>query len=198
MKVKPVLGDWEIPNIAAIETLERRAFVELPVPGREGSLFQDANTLPTRIAIAGSLHGDETRAEFVDQVRAKFREGEPLSFVADIVTATSVHYVVIDALHFEERGTRPDEVDYTITLRESPPPPPPPDPLGGIDSSLLDQAAGFVDQIAGALDAIDTMSLPEFSDPSPPLEGVLDGVTAVVEGLGGIAGPIGELFGGGE
>jgi hypothetical protein len=42
------------------------------------------------------------------------------------------------------------------------------------------------------------MSLPEFSDPSPPLEGVLDGVTAVVEGLGGIAGPIGELFGGGE
>lgn len=197
MKVKPVLGDWEIPSIASIETLERRAFVELPVPGREGSLFQDANTIPTRIAIAGSLYGDETRAEFVEEVRAKFRDGEPLSFVADIVTATSVQYVVIDTLRFEESGTRPDEVDYVIALRESPPPPPPPDPLGGIDTSLLDQAAGFVDQIAGALDAIETMAIPDFSDPTPPLESMLDGVSAIVEGLGGIAGPIGELFGGG-
>ena len=39
MKVKPLLGDWEIPRIESIRAAERRSLVELPVPGRVGSLF---------------------------------------------------------------------------------------------------------------------------------------------------------------
>src|SRR5262245_32139792 len=122
MKVKPILDNWEIPNIAELEAFERRSLVELAVPGRVGSLFQDLNTAPTRIVISGSLFGDDARDDFVDALRGKFRAGDPVTFVADIVTATEVQYVLIEALHFEERGTAPDEVAYRFVLVESPAP----------------------------------------------------------------------------
>jgi hypothetical protein len=198
MKIKPMLGDWEIPRIESIRTLERRAFAEFAVPGRVGSLFQDLNTAPTRIAIAGSLYGDEARDEFLEELRGKFRDGEPVTFVADIVTATEVQYVIIETLRFQESGTKPDQMDYFFVLRESPPPPPPPDPLGALDTSLLDQAGGFLDTVTGALDAIDTLgSTPEIRDPTPPLRGTLDGVRSGLEKLDGVTGALEDLFGGG-
>jgi hypothetical protein len=196
MKVKPVLGDWEIPRIESIRTLQRRAFAEFAVPGRTGSLFQDLNTAPTRIAISGSLYGDEARDEFLEELRGKFREGEPVTFVADIVTATEVQYVIIETLHFQESGTKPDQMDYFFVLRESPPPPPPPDPLGGLDTGLLEQAGGFLDTVTGALGAIDTLgSIPEIRDPTPPLRGTLDGVRAALGELDGVTGAVEDLFG---
>src|SRR5690606_2559120 len=107
MRVKPMLGDWEVMRIASIHALERRTWVELTVPGRVGSLFHDLNTAPTRIAIRGSLQGDEAKDAFLAAVREQFRAGEPVTFVGDIVTATEVQYVIIETLEFEERGDRP-------------------------------------------------------------------------------------------
>ena len=143
-------------RIAAIRTVERRAFVELTVPGRVGSLYQDLNTVPTSIVIEGSLYGDEARDEFLGQLRGKFRDGAPVTFVADILTATEVQYVVIETLRIQESGVNPGQTDYRCVLRESPPPPPPPDPLGGLDTSLLNQAAGLADAVTGALGASET------------------------------------------
>jgi hypothetical protein len=198
MKVKPLLGDWEVPRIATIETLERRDFAELEVPGRRGNLFQDLDARPTRIAVRGSLFGDEARDAFLEEVRGKFRAGEPLTFVADITTATDIQYVLVETMHFTETGAAPDETGYLIVLTESPPPPPPPDPLGGIDTSLLDQAGSFLDSIAGALDALDMLGgIPDLSDPTPPLRGILDGVSSALEGLAGAGDAITELFGDG-
>jgi hypothetical protein len=197
MKVKPLLGDWEVPNIAAIEALERRELAELEIPGRAGSVFQDMNAAPTRIALRGSLFGDEKRDGFLETVREKFRAGDPVTFVADIVTATDVQYVLIETMHFAEFGGSPDETTYFIVLRESPPPPPPPDPLGGLDTSLLDQAGALLDTVTGALAALDALAnLPELQDPTPLLEGVVGGVASAVEGLGGAASAISDLFGG--
>lgn len=199
MKVKPMLGDWEIPNIAAIDSLERRRFAELEIPGRVGSLFQDLSSAPTRLAIAGSLFGDENRDAFLQAVRDKFQAGEPVTFVADIVTATQVQYVVVEELRFQESGLAPDETEYRIVLREAPPPPPPPDPLGGLDAGLLDQAGGLLDSVAGALDALDALgNVPELRDPTPPLQGTLDGVKSALGGLGDVTGKLGALFGGGS
>ncbi len=197
MRTKPVLGDWEIPRIESISSLESRSFVEFAVPGRVGSLFQDMNAAPMRIAIAGSLYGDEARDEFLQTLREKFRAGEPVTFVADITTATEVQYVIIETLRFQESGTRPDQIDYLIIIRESPPPPPPPDPLGGLDAGLLEDAGSFLDTVTGALDVIDTLgSVPNFGDPTPPLSGALDSAQAALEGLGGVTMALSELFGG--
>ena len=97
---------------------------------------------------------------------------------------------------FEQRADRPDEISYHLTLRESPPPPPPPDPLGGIDTSLLDQAAGFVEGVTDALDALDALAnLPDFSDPTALLGGTLDQVTTALDQLGNVSSAITELFG---
>jgi hypothetical protein len=195
MRIRPVLGDWEIPRIESIRTLERRSFVELPVPGKAASLYQDLNTEPARIAVEGSLFGDEDRDLFLEEVRGKFRAGEPVTFVADIVTATEIQYVIVEALAFRESGRRPDEIEYSIVLRESPPPPPPEDPLAGLDAGLLDDAASFVDSVTGALDAIDAINAPDFTDPTPPLAGVLDGVGSAIAGLDAVTGPLADLFG---
>lgn len=199
MKVRPVLGEWEVPRIEAIQTFERRSLVELAVPGRAGSLFQDLNSAPTRVVISGSLYGDEARNEFLEELRGKFRDGEPVTFVADIVTATEVQYVIVETLRFQESATRPDQTDYLFVISESPPPPPPPDPLGALDTGLLDQAGDFLDSVTGALDALDSLGgVPEIQDPTPPLRGTLDGVQAALENMDGVTGALEELFGGDE
>src|SRR4051812_32377680 len=164
-----------------MRTEEVRKFVELPVPGRQGSLFQDLNAEPTVIEIGGSIFADEERNQFLQTVRDKFRAGAPATFVADITQATDIQFVVIDSMRFEQRADRPDEVFYHLLLRESPPPPPPPDPLGGIDAGLLDAAAGFVDGVTDALDALESLAnLPDLSDPSALLGGTLDKVTSAL------------------
>jgi hypothetical protein len=199
VKVKPLLGDWEIPNIAGLETLEKRELAELEVPGRVGSLFQDLNAAPTRIAIRGSLYGDERRDEFLSKVREQFRAGEPVTFVADILTATDVQYVLIETMQFAEAGETPDETSFLLLLRESPPPPPPPDPLGGLDTGLLEQAGALVDSVAGALEALDALAnIPDIQDPTPPLNGVVDSAATAVSTIAGVGGALTELFGNGS
>jgi len=195
VNVKPVLGGWEIPHISSIGSLEQRSFAELEVPGKTASLFQDLAATPTRIVISGSLYGDEDRDDFLQEVRGKFRAGEPVTFVADIVTATEVQYVVIETLRFEQSATQPDEIEYLIALRESPPPPPPPAP--DLDSALADEAAAFGDSVTSALGAIDAVSGPNFGDPTPPLQGTIDGVTSALGGLEGVPDKLGGLFGSG-
>lgn len=195
MRVKPVLGDWEIPRIVSIKALENRSFVELAVPGRVGSLFQDLNTTPTQIAIAGSLYGDEARDDFIEKLRGKFREGKPVTFVADIVTATEVQYVIIETLNFQESGTKPDQIDYLIVIKESPPPPPPA-PLGGLDTSLLDQAGDFLDTVNSALDVIESLgSVPDLGDPTIPLTSSLEDLTAATADLDTALSPLQDIFG---
>ena len=196
MMVRPALGGWEIPHIERIEAAERRRLAEFPVPGRVGSAYQDMNSAPVRIAISGSLFGDEARDDFLAEVRDKFKAGEPVSFVADIVAGTELQYVVIEAMQFEERGTRPDQMAYRLVLKESPPPPPPPDPLGGLDAGLLDQAEGFLDTVNGALDAIEALGdLPDIGNPTGQLTGALDGVAQATGGLGAVLDPLRAIFG---
>jgi len=196
MKVKPMLGDWEIPHIENIQSMERRSFVELDIPGREGSLFQDMNSLPSSIVVSGSLYGDEKRNEFLEEVRGKFRSGEPLTFVGDIVTATSVQYVVIRDLSFEESSFHPDQINYSLVIKESPPPPPPAGLLADIDAGLLDQAAGFLDSVSGAMDLVDGLgSIPDISNPAPQLSDALNAVSSASEGLDAVLSPLQDIFG---
>ena len=196
MKVKPVLGGWEIPHIASIGSLEQRSFTELEVPGKSTSLFHDLSSTPTRIVIGGSLFGDEDRDDFLQEVRDKFRAGDPVTFVADITTATEIQYVVIETLRFEQSASRPDEIEYLISLRESPPPPPPPAP--SLDDGLQGEAGAFLGSVTGALNAIDAVSVPNFGDPTPPLGGTLDGAKSALGGLSGLPSKITDLFGSGS
>ena len=192
-----MLGDWEIPRVADVQTLEQRSLVELSVPGQVGSVFQDMNSLPMQLTIAGSLYGGETNNEFLSQVREKYQEGAPVTFVSDIVTGTELQYVLIETMAFQINASNPEQLDYWLTLKESPPPPPPSSSgfLDDLDTSLLDEAGALEDSVGGALDALDALgNIPDFGDPSGPLESTLDEVDGIMGDLNDIASSLGDLF----
>jgi hypothetical protein len=195
MSVKPMLGDWELPCVTQLETLEERALVELNVPGRSGNLYQDLNRMPARIYIAGSVFGYDPGQTFLQDVRDKYQEGEPLTFVSDIATGTDVQYVVVQSLHIQSHAEQPDQIDYSLWLAESPPPPPPSSLLGDIDTGLLDDAMGLLDTAMGALDALEALgSIPNLSDPTVPLNSTLDDTSSTMDELGGAGAAIKGLF----
>jgi hypothetical protein len=197
MSVKPMLGDWEIPRVADMQTREERAFVELAIPGRVGSVFQDMNTSPMALTIGGSLYGGETNNAFLEELRGKYQAGAPVTFVGDIVTGTELQYVIIEKMHFQINARHPEQLDYFFVLKESPPPPPPSSSsfLDDLDTSLLDEAGALVDSVGGALDALDALgNLPDFGDPSGPLESTLDDIDGIMGDLGDIATSLGSLF----
>lgn len=197
MTVKPMLGDWEIPRISMMRTAEQRKLKQHGIPGRVGNLFQDLGAEATEIQVAGSVFDEDERSEFLDAARQRFADAEPMTFVADIVEATEIQFVLIESLVVEEHATRPGELAFHMVLRESPPPPPPNDPFGALDSDLLDQAAGFVDGVTDALDAVAALGdIPDFSDPSALVGGATDDANALIDGIGSISTSIQSLFGG--
>lgn len=196
MSLTPMLGDWEVPRVTRLETLEAREYVELAVPGRAGSLFQDLNRRPARIVIEGSVCGERAGLEFLNAVREKYLAGEPLTFVSDIVTGTDIQYVLLQQLHIQAEASAPDQFDYAMWLAETPPPPPPADLLGGIDAGLLDAAAGMLDSAMGALDAIAALgSLPELSDPTGALGGIVGETGPAIGQLGEIGTGLRDMLG---
>lgn len=199
MKVKPMIGEYEVPGIQRIGTVEGRALVEIRVPGLEGSYHQDLGSGAMVIVIEGTLAGDDPRDAFLESVRAAFDAGEPVDFVADIVTATSVEKVHIADLDVVERATSADSFGYLIALRQhvEPPPTGPGADLGFGD--LGDVMAGIAAEAGALLDAMQIPDLlggiPELSDPTPPLGAVVDGVKGALAPLTTASAAFGELFG---
>ena len=196
MTVTPMLGDWEIPRVALLRTEEARKFAEHRIAGKAGSILHDLGADSIQVVVAGSVFSAAEREGFLDGVRERFNAGEPLTFVADVLRATDLQYVLIESLIVEELGGRPDEIGYRMLLKESPPPPPPPDPFGDLDAGLLDDAAGFVDGVTDALDAVSALGdIPNFSDPSSMLGDTTSEATRLIQGIAGVAPAIQALFG---
>lgn len=193
-----MLGDWEIPRVVNLQTVERRSLAALRVPGLPSGSYQKLPAMPTAVFVAGSVYGTEPQTEFLEAVREKYIAGEPLTFVSDILTGTDVQYVLIDQLRIDVDARYPDQTAYQMVLTESPPPPPPGGLLDGIDSGLLDDAGNFLDSVTGALDALDALgSIPDLSDPTRPLTGMLDEVESTMGQLGEVTSVITDLFGAG-
>jgi N-acetyl-anhydromuramyl-L-alanine amidase AmpD len=172
MKIKPMLGDFELDGIEYIESSESRALVEHRVPGLAGDYFQDAGTVPNTIWIEGSKSGDEARDNFLTGIRRIFNEGQPTSFVADINTATEIENVLIEDLEVWEIGGRGARFRYVLKLRKYIKPPEPPS-TAALDAGILSDALGAIDTF-NLLDAF--VTIPNLGDPSEPVSGVFDQV----------------------
>ena len=193
MKIKPMLGEYEIPGIQRIGTIENRQVVEVSVPGLEGSYHQDLGSASVSIGIEGTLAGDEARDAFLNTLRDQIKAGDPVDFVADITTATEIDQVLIADLRVMEVAESPDSFRYWLVLTQHVEPPAPAADLGGLDAALELEAGDLFD----ALQVPDLLtSIPEFQDPTPPLKGVLDGVKSALEGLTAVSGSFNDLFGG--
>ncbi len=123
MNVRPMLSAFDLPGIERIGALQQRRVVEVPVPGFSAGLTQDLGADAARIVVHGSLHGDSQRDEFLEPLRALYDAGEPVDFVADIVTATEIHQVLLERLRVEEVAGSTDTFRYTLCLRQYVTPP---------------------------------------------------------------------------
>jgi hypothetical protein len=191
-----MIGDWAVPRIERIGTVDRRRLARLSVPGLAGDLHHDLGSHSVAVDIEGSLHGDDERDDFLEKVRTPFLAGDPLTFVADITTATSIEQVVIEGLEVEEVNDAARSFTYRIRIRqyvEPPKPPPLVDDLGADLAPELDQLADL--GIAG-LELPNLLGdIPSIGDPTPPLREALSGVTSALQPLQSMLADLGSRFG---
>jgi hypothetical protein len=193
--VRPMIGEWEVPRIERIGTVEGRRLARLSVPGLVGDLHHDLGRHSLAVEIVGSLHGDDERDDFLQQVREPFNAGDPVAFVADITSATELDQVLIEGLELQESNDSADSFRYTVRLRQYVEPPEPPPPIDDLGADLAPDLDALADL---GLDGLDLPNLlgdvPTIGDPTPPLKSALDGVKTAVAPLNDALSSLGEAF----
>jgi hypothetical protein len=175
--VKPMIGEWEVPRIERIGTLEERRIARLPVPGLLGDIQQDLGAASLTVEICGSLQGDEARDDFLQSLRESFRAGDPVSFAADITNAAELDQVLIDELLLEEVNDSADGFHYRIVLREYVEPPAPPAPVDDLGADLGGDLDGLASLGLDGLNLPDVLGgLPDISNPVPAVQPALSAV----------------------
>lgn len=193
--ITPILGDLELSGLQRITTGEQRALVEHRVPGMAGSAFQDLGRSAARITLKGLFSG-ATAPSLLKALRASFHAAEPLPFTADITTATEIIDVLIEDLQVVEVAGRPRTFACHLVLRESPPPLPPTGSRAAFDAGILDDARDLFDQAIALEEVLDTLgSVPDFADPTVPLEGTLVGVKTALGALDHVTSALNAFFG---
>jgi hypothetical protein len=191
-----MIDDWELPCIERVELLQARRHVRLGVPGLDGDLHQDLGTQSLTVAITGSLTGDERRSGFLETLQQKFRAGDPVPFVADIVESSELEDVVIVGFEMLETDEWADAVRYRIVLRQYVEPPPPPSLLSELE---LDELAGLEDLAGSLLDGLDLPGLlggvPALADPSEPIRPAMQTVRSAVGDVPSLLGNLRSALG---
>jgi len=195
MIIKPMLGDWEVTGITAIRAVERRRLARMGIPGLDGDLQQDLGHESLAVEIHGSLQGDPLRDTFLTAVRERHLAGEPLAFVADIVTATKLERVLVEECEVLESNDWADHVRYRLVLREYVEPPEPPTPVDELGADLDADLDLLADLGLTGLELPDLLgSVPSLGDPVAPVKPALDGVRAATAGLGEAMGVLTGIF----
>jgi outer membrane protein OmpA-like peptidoglycan-associated protein len=147
MPAKPILDQLELEQVQKVEAEEQESVAQHSVPALEGDFLQDLGRRAVRITLSGVLTGPDA-GDGLKQLREKFRNTQPVSFIADIATATSVGQVLLESLDVRELAGKPERFEYGIALREfipppvpniqpPPPPPPPPPPIDPTTATLV-------------------------------------------------------------
>jgi len=131
-----MLGDLELQQVQWIDVDEREVVTDHAVPSLEGDFLQRNGRRATRVRLAGTLSGPGVAAG-LKGIRDSFRAARPISFAADIATATRLGSVLVECMDVREVAGKPERFEYALTLREyippprlttEQPPPPPPEP----------------------------------------------------------------------
>jgi hypothetical protein len=196
MIIKPMVGDWEVPRIESIRAVQTRRLARLGVPGLMGDLHQDLGAASVTIEIRGSLHGDERRDEFLEKVQEKFDAGDPVSFVADIVTATELEQVLVEELEVIESNDAAEGFRYRLVLREYVEPPAPPGPIDDLGADLGADLDLLAELGLDGLELPDLLGdIPALGDPVEPMQPALAGVDAATSGIAALLGDLKTALG---
>jgi hypothetical protein len=119
-----MLGQVELPLVQRLIVDRDEMLAQHSIPALEGDFFQDEGRRSTRIRLEGIITGPQA-GDDVDQLRQAFRAGEPVSFTADITTATSLDKVLIEQFAVRELAGKSERYDYAVELVEFVNPPKP-------------------------------------------------------------------------
>lgn len=132
-----MVDDVELQHVQKVEAEDQQILAQHGVPALEGDFLQDLGRRVTRLTLTGVITGPDA-GEQLKTLRLKFRNAEPVTFVSDIATATTVDKVLIEEFGVRELAGKPARFEFQLTLREfkpppateeeEPPPPPPPSP----------------------------------------------------------------------
>jgi len=194
--ITPTLADLQLTGAQVIRTEQQRAIVEHKIPGMAGSVLQDMGRPSAVIQVNGYLFGDSA-GHNLESLRKTFKDAKPVPFTADIMTATDIVDVMIADVDVVAVAGRPNLFQFSIVLKESPPPPPPANPFAAVDLGALSDAQSLFDQAVGLTDLVSNLgNIPNFSDPTPPLNSMIDGVSSATSGLTSGLASLASLFGG--
>ena len=180
-----------LTKIHSITTRESADFVSHRIPGLEGNLTQDMGRNSVRLRIQGIFFG-ETAIDDQEALRAVYKSREPVDFLAEIVGQAYFAQVILEQFEVNQNAAKPDQYSFVLHIAEYVVPPEPvlPD-IEDVDASILDEALDFMD----IAELPEILSLPEFRDPTVPLNGMLDGVETTVNSLTDETAVLTEIFG---
>jgi outer membrane protein OmpA-like peptidoglycan-associated protein len=174
---RPVLDGVELQQVQEIASDDAEAVETHAVPVLEGDFLQDLGRRAVRFTLNGVVLG-ATAGDGLKTLREKFRAAQPVSFVSDIATATTVDKVLIEDVGIRELAGKPQRFEYALTLREFIPPPAPaqePPPVKPIPPPLTSTL--IVEVIVTGQPAFDfstvTVSADGTQDDGTPLSRVL-------------------------
>jgi hypothetical protein len=182
------LGGIVLERLTHVTVGERARIVHHDVPGLSGEFAQTLGRFSVEVSLRGIFYGPGA-VEDLNTLRTAYLEHVPVDFFTESVGEGYFTQVLISRLEISQRAGYLDQFDFACDVVEYVEPPEPVivDPLAALDTSLLDDAAGFVDDVQNALEQVsqlaDLLSTPAFGNPVEALPGIESGyVQAASEG----------------
>jgi hypothetical protein len=187
------LGSVTLQHLTRVDVSEAMRVVRHPVPGLSGDLSQVLGRPSVTVRLQGIFYGAEAPTE-LEALRTAHLASEPLDFFTEAVGEGYFAQVLITRLQVAQRAGYPDQFDFACEVVEYVEPPEPavsgPGGLGlfdALDAGLLDEAAGFLDDVQNALAEVSSLvdliaNAPSFGDPTTQLPQLLDAFEGLTQG----------------
>jgi hypothetical protein len=182
------LGSISLDKLTQVSVRERTRMVHHAVPGMSGNLAQMLGRSSVEVVLSGIFFGAGA-ADSLKGLRDLYLERRPVDFFADAVGDGYFTQVLIAWLEVYQKAGEPDQFTYSCELVEyvEPPEPALADPLLGLDTDLLSEAASFMDDVQNALEQVSQLAdlltnIPSFGDPTGRLRELPNAFTTLAGG----------------
>jgi hypothetical protein len=180
------VGSIEIEKLTRVSVRERARVLRHDVPGLEGDLSQTLGRSSVEVVLDGIFYG-ASALDKLGELRALHLAYEPVDFFADAIGEGYFTQVLIARLDLTQRAGELDQYNFTCEVIEyvEPPEPAVADMMPALDTGLLDEAAGFMDDVQNALEQVSQLAdlvanAPSFGDPTSRLPQMTGDFTSAV------------------